>query len=123
EAEQRVCGIDRVTLEIALHAMLARRRGESVRRKRKVIDADPFEARARQSLPRSLGLAVALYDSRQFFLLDLRLMRLHPGHMGVAEKRDAVGGQLEREVERAQQFGLVLTRQSVNRVDVERAHA
>jgi hypothetical protein len=66
-----------------------------------VIDADPREAGARRPLARRLSQNVALDDARQFLFLDLRLMRLLPGDMRLAEKRDAVGRELKREIEGA----------------------
>ena len=99
------------------------RRPRAGRRAAQMIDADPFETGGQKSVAGHLRQPVPLQRSWQVILGNERLMPLHPGHMGVAEQRESVGGQRDHLVERARELGRVLPRQAIDRVDIERARA
>jgi hypothetical protein len=86
-----------------------------------MVEPDRDIARRDQRLLRGLGLLHAGHRARKLHLGDRLLLRLHPGHVRVAEDRDAVGAHCGGESGAGRDMRAVLARQAVHQVEVDRA--
>ena len=119
QADQGLGRVVGVALEVAPQAVLTQGPGQGVLRAGEVVEADAEVTMGPEPCRRGLGLGPARVLLRQLRVRDQPLVGLHPGHVGIAEERDAVRRQGRREVDAAQQVGDPLPRQAVHQVEVD----
>jgi hypothetical protein len=123
EADQEGRGIGRVALEIPPQRAGGRRHRHRIAGQGEMVEPDGDIARPGQYARRGLGLVQALRGIRQVLGADGLLVRLHPGHMRVAEDRHAVGAAIGGEAGRGLDLRDTLRRQPVDQVHVDAGHA
>lgn len=88
-----------------------------------MIEPDLPVSRLFQHLARHGHLAVTLGNIRQGVFGDQRLVLLHPRHMGITEKRDAIRIERDDLVHRLLQGLAGLERQAIKNVAIDRMNA
>ena len=88
--DQRVAFVVRISLEIPVQAPCPRGDRQRIVGQREMVDADPLVAPGSDQLRRQLRGAKALLGVGKRALVDHALMPLQPGHVRIAEERDAV---------------------------------
>jgi len=88
-----------------------------------VVQSDAQIAGASQDGIGRFRLGPAPVAIGEFALADHDLMLLHPGHMGVAEHRHAIGPQGDRGFCRGRDILRRLARQAVHQIEIDGIHA
>jgi hypothetical protein len=96
QAQQHLAGIGRVALEIAVQSAVLGGGRKAVAGQREMVEADLAIAGGGQGRGDRLCLLVPFGRARQGRLVDLALVRLERGDMGIAEHRKSVGLQPQR---------------------------
>ncbi len=120
DEDRRVIG--GVALEIAPQPVRAGRFGQRIGGAGEMIEPDRLIAMRGEGGVDQLIEPEARLDAGQRLFGDQRLMALHPGHMGVAEGGDAVGGEAQHLGESGGEPRLALMGQPIDEVDIDRAH-
>ena len=88
-----------------------------------MIEADRYIASRLQRFARDIGLGETLGGASQRRRVDQLLMRLEPGHMGVAEHREPRRREPRRQRGRARDILARLMGQTVHQIEIQRLDA
>ena len=123
ESNEDVARIRRVALEVPMQRALRSGPHHRVGRQGVMVEADPAITRFGESLGDGFGLRMPGRTVREPAFVDLALVLLEGGHMGIAEHRKAVGPKREALLDGPDARGDGLVRKSVDQIDVEALHA
>ena len=108
-----------VALDIAMQSSFALALGKRIVGTREVIEPDVPIARTDKHLRRCAALRKSLLTAGQRFFRDQFLATFHPGYVGIAEQRDAVGTERERALGRVGDGRRGLMRQPVHQIEID----
>src|SRR5581483_5004696 len=119
ESDQGLRAVGGVALEIAPQRTGIERPGQRIAAQREMVEADPAITGAGDYLRRVAREIEAQSGIGQGRLVDQPLVLLQPGHMGIAENREALRLQRQSKLDRVRDARASLSWQAVNQVEVD----